>query len=250
MADRPAGLPIQVGLGWALLTDHNRREEGRFRLEQARAHAEELGDRHSVGAADYGLGLYWRWTGHPARALDHFRRALETLRGIDVIPTLAATLLHIARLVAADEPVRAARLAGAGLAMAERAGVDLPPRLVARLRTELGQRLGWRHARRAWADGEVLTLDEMVRLALEDGHRDDRPGGLSQRELELSALVARGLTSPEIGALLHLSTRTVDNHLARIYTRLGLSSRVQLATWFAQSTSLSQTSDGMRRQLR
>jgi DNA-binding CsgD family transcriptional regulator len=238
LADRSAGLQTHVGLGWALLTDHHRREEARVRLEHARANAQERGDRHSVGAADYGLGLYWRCTGHPRRALHHFRRALETLRDIEVIPTLAATLLQIARLVAADEPVRAARLAGAGLAMGDRAGVDLPPRLVERLRSELGQRLGLAQARRAWTEGEGLTLDEMVGLALQDSQpRGDRPGGLSQRELELSALVARGLTSPEIGALLHLSPRTVDNHLARIYARLGLSSRVQLATWFAQIES-------------
>ena len=35
----------------------------------------------------------------------------------------------------------------------------------------------------------------------------------------------------------HLSSRTVDNHLGRIYAKLGLSSRLQLATWFAQSAN-------------
>jgi non-specific serine/threonine protein kinase len=248
LAKRPAGLQTQVGLGWALLTDRHRREQARVLLEHARTKAQELGDRHSVGAADYGLGLYWRWTGHPRQALDHFRRALETLRGIEVIPTLAATLLHIARLVAADDPVRAARLAGAGLAIGDRAGVDLPPRLVERLRTELEKRLGTAQARRSWSDGEGLTLDEMLGLALRDSQsRSDRPGGLTQRELELTALVARGLTSPDIGALLHLSPRTVDNHLARIYARLGLSSRVQLATWYAQNKSEGSPPEGSAR---
>jgi DNA-binding CsgD family transcriptional regulator len=52
--------------------------------------------------------------------------------------------------------------------------------------------------------------------------------------LELTELVARGLTGREIGAALHLSSRTVDNHLARIYAKLGLSSRLQLATWYAK----------------
>jgi tetratricopeptide (TPR) repeat protein len=167
LALRPAGLQIQVGLGWALLTDDNRREEGRIRLEHAYAHAREVGDRHSVWGADYGLGLYWRWTGHPRRALDHFRRALEPLRGIESIPTLAATLLHIARLLAAEEPVRATYLAGAGLAVADRAGVDLPGRLVrsiAHLRGELEQRLGREQAHRILAEGESLSLDENWRL--------------------------------------------------------------------------------------
>ena len=163
-------LPLHIGWGWALLTDRHRREEGRRRLERAYEHAQQLGDRHSAGAADFGLGLYWRWTGHPLLALDHFRRVLVPLRGLQVIPTIAATLLHIARLLAPSEPVKAARLSGAGLAMAERAGVHIAERLTAsmdQIRVELVQRLGNEHADRAWTSGQSLTVDEIVTLALE-----------------------------------------------------------------------------------
>jgi DNA-binding CsgD family transcriptional regulator len=208
-------------------------------LEHAHQLAEQLGDRHGVAAADYGLGLYWRWTGHSRRALDHFRRGVELMGRLEVIPELAGTLLHIARLLAYDEPVRAARSAGAGLATAERAGVHLPPRLlgsIEHLRVELGQRLGVEQVRRAWADGERLTIEEAVTLARDQADPLGlRKGGLTARELELTQLVARDLSSRDIGDLLHLSPRTVDNHLARIYAKLGLSSRLQLATWFAQA---------------
>jgi DNA-binding NarL/FixJ family response regulator len=158
------------------------------------------------------------------------------------MPTTAATLLHVARLLAPGEPIRAARLAGAGLAAAKRGGVQLPPRLlqsIEQLRSELGERLGDWQARRAWTDGEHLTMDEAVALALEQARPDDqRPGGLSSRELEVTQLVARGLSSPEIGDLLHLSPRTVDNHLARIYAKLGFSSRLQLTSWYVQTASV------------
>jgi non-specific serine/threonine protein kinase len=237
--DRRSNVMTEVVLAWALLTDHGRRDDARAKLEHAHQIAMQLGDRYAAWSADYGLGLYWRWTGDPRRALDHFRRGLDQMHGLEVMPTLAGTLLQIARLLAAAEPVRAARIAGAGLATAERGGVHLPPRLldsVEQLRVELGQRLGVEQARRAWADGERLTIEESVALACDLADLVGvRKGGLSQRELELAQLVARGLTSREIGELLHLSPRTVDNHLARIYAKLGLSSRLQLATWLAQT---------------
>jgi non-specific serine/threonine protein kinase len=242
LGDQHGSVNVQVILAWALLPDHGRREEARGRLERALQKARELGDRYAAGSAEYGLGLYWRWSGHPQRALVHFRCVLETAHELDTIPMLAGTLLHVARLLASGEPVRAARVAGAGLAAAKRGGVHLAPRLlrsVEHLRAELGQRLGDNQASRAWADGERLTMDEAVALTREQARPNNlRPGGLSSRELEVTQLVARGLSSPEIGDLLHLSPRTVDNHLARIYAKLGFSSRLQLASWYVRAPSV------------
>jgi DNA-binding CsgD family transcriptional regulator len=242
LGDQRGSVNVQVILAWALLPDHGRREEARIRLEHALQEARELGDRYAAGSADYGLGLYWRWSGHPRRALDHFRNVLETTRALEIIPTLAGTLLHVARLLAPGEPVRAARVAGAGVAAARRAGVQVAPRLlgsIEHLRAELAQRLGEEQAKRAWTDGERLTMDEAVALALEQAWPTcRRQGGLSPRELEVTQLVAGGLSSPEIGELMHLSPRTVDNHLARIYAKLGLSNRLQLATWFQQQAAV------------
>jgi len=242
LGDQHGSVIVHIILAWALLPDHGRREEARVRLERALQQARELSDRYAAGTADYGLGLYWRWSGHPGRALVHFRSVLDTTRALEIMPTTAATLMHVARLLAPSEPIRAARVAGAGLAAAKRSGVRLPPRLlrsIEHLHSEVGQRLGDEHASRAWADGERLTMDEAVALALEQARPDPlRPGGLSSRELDVTRLAARGLSSPEIGELLHLSPRTVDNHLARVYAKLGLSSRFQLASWYVQTTSL------------
>jgi DNA-binding NarL/FixJ family response regulator len=73
-------------------------------------------------------------------------------------------------------------------------------------------------------------LSETADLALGSLSAPPRFNELTTRQLELVQLVARGLTSRQIGELLHLSPRTVDNHLARIYDRLRLLSRVELAT--------------------
>jgi DNA-binding CsgD family transcriptional regulator len=52
---------------------------------------------------------------------------------------------------------------------------------------------------------------------------------LTDREREIAALAAAGCTSRVIAERLYLSVRTVDNHLGRVYDKLGVSSRAELA---------------------
>ena len=54
-------------------------------------------------------------------------------------------------------------------------------------------------------------------------------GALSDREREVVALAAENLTDRQIAERLYLSVRTVNNHLQRVYTKLGISSRSELA---------------------
>jgi DNA-binding NarL/FixJ family response regulator len=54
-------------------------------------------------------------------------------------------------------------------------------------------------------------------------------GSLTPRQREVAALVAAGKKNHEIAELLFLSRSTVERHLARIFARLGLSSRTTLA---------------------
>ncbi len=54
---------------------------------------------------------------------------------------------------------------------------------------------------------------------------------LSEREREILALVARGLTNAEIAARLYLSEGTVGNYVSSIYGKLGVSDRTQAAIW-------------------
>ena len=59
-------------------------------------------------------------------------------------------------------------------------------------------------------------------------HGDD---GLTMREREIALLVASGLSNREIADELVISKRTVDAHVNHIFTKLGVSSRVQLTIW-------------------
>ena len=47
------------------------------------------------------------------------------------------------------------------------------------------------------------------------------PDGLTQREAEILALIARGLTNPEIAAQLYLSSHTIKTHISRIFAKTG-----------------------------
>lgn len=55
------------------------------------------------------------------------------------------------------------------------------------------------------------------------------PDGLTAREWEVGRLVAQGLGNPEIGETLFLSVATVKTHLGKLYDKLQVTNRVQLA---------------------
>lgn len=84
-------------------------------------------------------------------------------------------------------------------------------------------------------DGDALLAPSITRRLVErfaqgDGdaaalHRD--LSGLTPRELEVLALLARGLSNAELASRLHLSEATVKTHVARILGKLGLRDRVQ-----------------------
>jgi DNA-binding NarL/FixJ family response regulator len=57
---------------------------------------------------------------------------------------------------------------------------------------------------------------------------------LTRREREIATLAADGLASKDIAERLFLSVRTVDNHLQRVYTKLGVTKRSELGTALAQ----------------
>lgn len=63
---------------------------------------------------------------------------------------------------------------------------------------------------------------------------DDRLAALSQREREVLDLVGEGLTNAQIGKRLHLSEKTVKNHISRLLSKLGVERRVQAAVIAAQ----------------
>ena len=71
------------------------------------------------------------------------------------------------------------------------------------------------------------------------GHRGRQPGrvrpaGLSEREIEVLALVASGCSNADIAAQLVISRRTAEHHVQHIYAKIGVSSRAAAALFAVQ----------------
>ncbi len=61
--------------------------------------------------------------------------------------------------------------------------------------------------------------------------RGERPGGLTERELEVLRLVAEGLSNKEIASRLQVAERTAQFHVSNILHKLESASRVEAAVW-------------------
>ena len=59
--------------------------------------------------------------------------------------------------------------------------------------------------------------------------RGSAGASLTPTEHSVAGLVAEGLSNPQIGARMYISSRTVQTHLAHIFAKLDISSRAQLA---------------------
>jgi DNA-binding NarL/FixJ family response regulator len=85
--------------------------------------------------------------------------------------------------------------------------------------------------------GDALLAPAITKRLIEDFCRGPAPGangsdlGLSERELEVCRLVARGLSNGEIAARLYVSEATVKTHVAHVLSRLGLRDRVQVTVF-------------------
>jgi DNA-binding CsgD family transcriptional regulator len=73
----------------------------------------------------------------------------------------------------------------------------------------------------------------------ETARRRDRPPDdeLTPQELQVALVVARGATNKEAGAALFLSPKTIETHLGRVYRKLNVRSRTELARLLASETA-------------
>jgi DNA-binding CsgD family transcriptional regulator len=84
-------------------------------------------------------------------------------------------------------------------------------------------------------DGDAMIgvyAEQILRRAAAPGRRPRTRTILSERERKIARLVARGASNKAIAEAEHVSVRTVEGHVHQILTKLGLSSRKQLALIF------------------
>jgi len=85
----------------------------------------------------------------------------------------------------------------------------------------------------AWAEGAALSTEDAIAYAQRGRGERKRPtsgwASLTPTERDVVRLVSEGLANNDIATRLFVSPRTVQTHLTHVYTKLGLTSRVQLA---------------------
>ncbi|MEU7832943.1 LuxR C-terminal-related transcriptional regulator [Nonomuraea sp. NPDC049129] len=176
----------------------------------------------AVGAGDEAraravLAAYEQWSTHAATAESH--ALLARCRGLVESSEDAfgeALRLHTNPFEAA----RTALLLGERLRRTQR-----PGEARAHLRT------AWETFERAGARPWARRAQEELRAAGESGQAPPAAvfDALTPQELRIAGLVADGLSSKQIAAQLFLSPRTVEYHLYKIYPKLGIGSRTDLA---------------------
>ncbi len=162
--------------------------------------------------------------------------ALDCAKNTGVYLHLPDTLDCLADLSSGADSHRAARLFGAADACRQRRGqvrfkvheADYEASV-----TALREAMGQNGFDAAWAEGAALTTEEAIGYAQRGrGERKRASSGwesLTPAEHDVVRLVKEGLGNKDIAARLFLSPRTVQAHLTHVYTKLGLTSRVQLA---------------------
>jgi non-specific serine/threonine protein kinase len=145
----------------------------------------------------------------------------------------------------------ALRLAGAAALLRERLRAPLPPGLVALFDRRLSAaraELGDEAVALAWEEGRVLPMEELIGSFEEGGPGagPEEPASaesrkLTPREREVAALVALGLRNYDIAQQLGISRKTAEVHVANVLDKLGMTSRVQLASWALREGLLQQS---------
>jgi predicted ATPase/DNA-binding CsgD family transcriptional regulator len=151
-------------------------------------------------------------------------------------------------------------LTAAATALREAAGLPAPPAGRTQPYLDAARSLGPEVLAALWEEGTGLTPDVAVTLALGSGppaamSGTGRPGdtpasepgvsrgvtarsSLTPREREITALIARGYSNKGIADELVISPATAARHVANILSKLGFTSRAQIAAWAAGNGSI------------
>ncbi len=242
---------VATAFYWANTGDFAARDgdlaEAGQRLDRARTLFEDGPRMWFAGRVLVQQGAVARRRGDLARAEGLVIEGLRRLLPYGAVVEAAPSLEELGHVEAARGlPELAALLLGAASALREDLALAAPTqersaveRLVDRVRSELGRD---RFAR-AWAAGRgtdlagAIAAAERRSLPTPSAPRAARTA-LTPREQQVAELVAEGLTNRAVAERLGMAPGTARIHVERILAKLGLTSRVQVATWVVGSSRL------------
>ncbi|MCG3751984.1 LuxR C-terminal-related transcriptional regulator [Amycolatopsis sp. Poz14] len=214
-------------------------------LEELLARGEQTGEQWQLSYVLWVRGLSTVLAGKPEQAGADFAEALRTKRSFHDTLGLALAVDALAWVRAAEgDGDRSAALFGGAAALWGPLGsplfgsvhlTELHETFLRMAREQLGEN----EFQAAYDRGRAMPPDAVFALALgeqppasQTGRK--QPSVLTKREREVAGLVADGLTNRDIAARLVLSPRTVDGHVEKALTKLGFTTRTQIANWIAQ----------------
>jgi DNA-binding CsgD family transcriptional regulator len=170
----------------------------------------------------------------PEHAHRNAHEALACTASVEAYGCVADILEMIAEIATSHR--EAARLFGAAAAIRERTGEVRFAIYQAAYDSSIGEirnAISASDFETAWNEGAALSTTEAIAYAQRGRGERKRPSSgwasLTPAELDVVRLVSEGLGNKDIATRLFVSPRTVQSHLTRVYTKLGMSSRVQLA---------------------
>jgi DNA-binding CsgD family transcriptional regulator len=240
LEDRPALAYLLTALGIAA-QDEGDHEQVEVLLSESLSLHRDLGDDRGVGICLSIMGVAALERGDPERAALHEEELLRWARETQEKVAIVYGLMVMAGVAVSrgEPPARAARLWGAEEALRQAIGFPVSPYDRAHYdyegyqsdaRTLLSDEASWEAA---WSEGRAMTPEQAIEYALSEEEEKEAPapsqnetaGPLSAREVEVLGLVAQGLTDAQVADTLHLSPRTVGQHLRSTYNKLGVPSR-------------------------
>jgi DNA-binding CsgD family transcriptional regulator len=200
-----------------------------------------------IAKVQHARGLVAHAAGEPAEAEDLQHAALALRQRCGFEPGIAESLEALATLAADEESYdEATRLLAASAALRGRIGFVHQPAERVRLDAEvarLERALGADPFAAAWSGGRSLTADDAVAYATRARGERKRPStgwaSLTPTEERVVALVAEGLTNPQIAERMFIAPGTVKVHVSHVFTKLGLSTRSELAAAAARPAARS-----------
>jgi len=243
---RTLGDPWGTAMGLNMLGDLERsqgmNDSAAARYEEALLLLREQELMGTVPSLLHNLGHLALRAGTTRRALSLFRESLALFREQGDQRGVADALDGMAGVVAAmRQPVRAARLLGTADALRDSIGADVWPANLAdreRIVKEIERQIGAGELRAARDAGRLDPADQTVAelLAERTSEQSAVSDPLTEREREVAALVAQGLTNRQIGERLFITEGTAKLHVKHILQKLDMTSRAQIAARVAEGS--------------